>query len=62
MKITVPDGKVVTTFPKGTKKEEIRQYMKEYRQRYTCLIIKSIKTTDKKNGVELEIQFRIKEK
>lgn len=61
MKIKPPDGKVRTTLPFGTTREDIAAYMREYRTKYPVLVVKNIKTTETKFGVELEITFRVKE-
>ena len=60
MKIKPPDGKVRTTLPFGTTRDDIAAYMKEYRAKYPVLVVKDIKTTETKYGVELEITFRVK--
>lgn len=60
MKIKPPDGKVRTTFPLGTTREDIAAYMKDYRAKYPVLVVKNIKVTETKFGVELEITFRVK--
>lgn len=60
MKIKPPDGKVRTTLPFGTTRADIAAYMREYRTKYPVLVVKNIKSTETKYGVELEITFRVK--
>lgn len=60
MKFKPPDGKVKTTLPFGTTKADIAAYMKEYYAKYPVLVVKNIKATETKYGVELEITFRVK--